>query len=69
MHISGPSWCHVPDDVDNIELYGALSADVDPDRYMQCVRNLVNKVHQSNLPLMVNTMGWKQGLSLVIWLN
>lgn len=64
--LSGPPWCRVPDHVDRVEYYGDISADSDPDHYMTCVRRLIRE-YQSRphpQPLIVNTMGWRQGQSV-----
>ncbi|XP_067929934.1 polynucleotide 5'-hydroxyl-kinase NOL9-like [Watersipora subatra] len=62
----GPPWTHIPDRVDNSQLYGALSADIDPEKYVRCMRKLVADYmsQDTSRPLIVNTMGWKQGLGL-----
>ncbi|KAF6035417.1 NOL9 [Bugula neritina] len=63
----GPAWYNVPVKVDNSKLYGAMSADIDPDGYLRCVRQLVQQYRSGDtkhLPLLVNTMGWTQGLGL-----
>lgn len=61
--VVGPAWTHIPESVDRMQLYGAVSADIDPDRYIGCVRALLRDYELSDTPapLVVNTMGWKQG--------
>lgn len=61
MLFIGPAWCHVPQTVDHMELYGAMSGEVNPDHYMQCLKRLANKCESTSAPLIVNTMGWTQG--------
>ena len=60
----GPPWCQVSTETQYTQLFGASSADADPVGYMTRLRKLV-KVYNADIgdsvPLVVNTMGWKQG--------
>lgn len=49
--------------------YGSTSSQINPDRYIQCVRHLLNAYNSrlgGQIPLLINMDGWVQGLGLEI---
>lgn len=62
---TGPPWCNASMVYDeHTELFGASTAAADPVKYIQCVERLIGVYQRemhSSIPLVVNTMGWKQG--------
>ena len=67
--IFGPPHTHLAHSAENCFFLGHLSPSDAPELYVQCVRKCAEKFAELNdesVPLIVNTMGWNQGLGLCL---